>query len=253
MEERESERMIYLNIQNYTGDKPVEVIVRKGTAEKLVDPLPLKAPIKTNVSGVITTPFDWLVKRIDTIDQKKAHVDVNRDKMTLTLIVNEDDEYTRGTITGKVEFTDVYVATRINTSGAWEPDKLGKFFRLNRILFSNREESMKLVSQLMNFTAKAKCEIQKQKDPSGSRAEIYKQEVQSNLPKDFIINLSIFKGTTKVAVTVEFDHYLSDGECYLQLVSPGANEAVEEFRDKCIDDVLDKIRAIAPDIAILEV
>lgn len=253
METKDVEKMINLNIENYTGDKPVEVIIRKGEAARSVDPLPLKAPIKTAISGVISTPYDWLVKRIDTINQKKAHVDVNREKMTLTLVVNEDDEYTRGTITGKVEFTDVYVATKINASGAWEPERLGRFFRLNRILFTNREEGMKLVSQLMNFSAHAKSEVQKQKDPSGSRADIYKQEVKSNLPKDFVLNLSIFKGTTKVAVTVEFDHYLTDGECYLQLVSPGANEAVEEFRDKCIDDVLDKIRAIAPDIAILEV
>lgn len=54
-------------------------------------------------------------------------------------------------------------------------------------------------------------------------------------------------------IEVEFDHYLSDGDVYLQLVSPGANEMVETYRDTCIDSVLDKIKAIAPDIAILEV
>jgi hypothetical protein len=77
--------------------------------------------------------------------------------------------------------------------------------------------------------------------------------VESNLPKSFTVNLAIFKGTPKVAITVEFDHYLADGDCYLQLVSPGANEAVEEFRDNCIDDVLNRIREIAPDIAIMEI
>lgn len=45
----------------------------------------------------------------------------------------------------------------------------------------------------------------------------------------------------------------NNGEVFLQLVSPGANEVMESYRDKCIDEVLDKIKDIAPDIAILEV
>jgi hypothetical protein len=84
-------------------------------------------------------------------------------------------------------------------------------------------------------------------------AEVYKCHVESNLPKSFSICLSIFKGTPKDRIEVEFDHYMSDGEVYLQLVSPGANEMIESYRDTCIDQVLDKIRVIAPDIAILEV
>lgn len=49
------------------------------------------------------------------------------------------------------------------------------------------------------------------------------------------------------------DNILGIGEVFLQLVSPGANEVMESYRDKCIDEVLDKIKDIAPDIAILEV
>ena len=51
---------------------------------------------------------------------------------------------------------------------------------------------------------------------------------------------------------VEFDHYLTDGEVFLQLVSPGAKEISDEWRDTAIDRVLNEIRGIAPDIAILE-
>ncbi len=57
----------------------------------------------------------------------------------------------------------------------------------------------------------------------------------------------------KQPIEIEFDHYLTNGEVFLQLVSPGANEVMESYRDKCIDEVLDKIKDIAPDIAILEV
>lgn len=151
-------------------------------------------------------------------------------------------------------FTETYDRFGINDPQAgWTPAKLGQFIRLNRGVFEERQECMKLVSQLKNFTAKAKAEIQKQRDPSGSTADVYRQEVESNLPKSFTVNLAIFKGTAKQSIEVEFDHYLKDGEVFLQLVSPGANELTETYRDQCIDDVLDKIREVAPDIAILEV
>lgn len=247
------EKSVCVNIQNYTGEKPVEVIIRKGEAAKAPNPLPTKEPIKTNIVGVISTPFDWLEKRINTIDQKKAHILVNREDMSITLITNEDDEYSKGVVKGTVEFTEVFLKTKINDpKDAWIPDRLGQFLRLNRSLFEDREECMKLVSALKNFTAKANSEVQKQKDPSGSRADVFKQTVESNLPKSFTLSLAIFKGTPKVPIVVEFDHYLADGECFLQLVSPGSNEAVEAYRDSCIDEVLGKIREIAPEIAIME-
>lgn len=253
MQEENFEKSVCVNIENYTGEKPVEVIIRKGEAARVADPLPTKAPIKTNIKGVISTPFDWLEKRVKNIDQLKSHIFVDREAMSITLITNEDDDYNRGTIIGTVEFTEIFKKTHINDDKhGWDPARLGQFLRLNRGLFTVREDCMKLVSLLKNFTAKAKSQVEKQRDPSGSMADVYRQEVESNLPKSFDLNLAIFKGTPKVTITVEFDHYLTDGDCLLLLVSPGANEAVEDFRDKCIDDVLDQIRKIAPEISIME-
>ena len=40
---------------------------------------------------------------------------------------------------------------------------------------------------------------------------------------------------------------------YLFLLSAGANEAIEEYKNKVIDEQLDAIRQIAPDIVIIEV
>lgn len=214
----------------------------------------IKGKIKVKVSGVISTPFDWLEKRIDTVDQKKANILVDREKMTITLTVNEDDEYKKGVLSGSVEFSDSYLKLGINNpEAAFAPAKLGQLLRLNRGIFADKEECMRLVSVLKNFVANAKAEIQKQKDPSGSTADVYRCQVESNLPKSFTVNIPIFKGTAKQAIEVEFDHYLVNGEVLLQLVSPGANEVAEEYRDMCLDEVLAKIKNIAPDIAIMEV
>lgn len=60
----EKDKIVSVNIENYTCEKPIEVIIRKGEAAKAVETLPTKAPVKTNINGVISTPFDWLEKRI---------------------------------------------------------------------------------------------------------------------------------------------------------------------------------------------
>lgn len=251
----EKDEKLVVNIhQGVDVSKPIEIILREGTAAKAQESLPTKAPESISVSGVISTPFDWLEKRVGTIDQKKANIKVDREAMSIALTINEENSYTKNTITGSVQLAEVFAKFGINDEKkAWEPARLGQFLRINRGVFEEKEKCMVLVSNLKNFTAKAKAEIQKLKDPSGSTADVYKCQVESNLPKSFSVCLSIFKGTAKQRIEVESDHYLSDGEVYLQLVSPGANELVETFRDTCIDQVLEKIKEIAPDIAILEV
>lgn len=254
MEKTEKEHGLTVNIENYTGDKPIEIIHREGYAPKPVEPLAMKEPEKYGATGIISTPFDWLEKRIDTVDQKRANIQVSREAMTITLTINEDSYYTKNRFTGKVEFSDVFRKFGINAPEAgWIPAKLGQFLRLNRSVFPDKEDCMRLVSALKNFSANAKAEIQKQRDPSGSMEEVYRTEVESNLPKSFTIDVAIFKGTAKTPIEVEFDHYLKDGEVLLHLVSPGANELTESYRDNCINEVLDRIKAIAPGIAILEV
>ncbi len=251
----EKEDRIVVNIaQGVDVSKPIEIVLREGAAAKAIEQLPTKSPESISVSGVIDTPFRWLEKRVGTIDQQKANIVVDREKMSIILTINETDGYTKNIFTGTVQLAETFEKFGINNDQkAWTPSKLGQFIRLNRGVFSDKEKCMLLVSNLKNFTAKAKSEIQKMKDPSGSMADVYKVQVESNLPKSFMINLSIFKGTPKQNIEIEFDHYLSDGDVYLQLVSPGANELVEEFRDRSIDDVLIRISQIAPDIAILEI
>lgn len=244
------ENKINLTIENYTGEKPIMVVYREGTAGKVLDD---KAPEKADVDGVLSTPFDWLEKRVDTIDQKKAKILVEREKYSIVLVVNERDPYNKTTITGTAELSEVFKKFGINDPNAgWAPAKLGQFLRLNRAAFEDKEQCMKLVSALKNFKANAQSQIEKQHDPSGSRAEVYRQTVESNLPKSFTVHIPIFKGPEKTTFDVEFDHYLTDGEVFLQLVSPGAKEIADEWRDNAIDKVLDAIRKIAPDIAILE-
>ena len=120
---------INLTIENYTGEKPIVVVYREGLAGKVLDE---KAPVSTDVAGVLSTPLDWLEKRVATIDQKKAKILVEREKYTITLIVNESDPYNKATISGTAELSEVFKKFGINDPNAgWVPAKLGQFIRLN--------------------------------------------------------------------------------------------------------------------------
>ncbi len=241
---------INLTIGNYTGEKPIVVVLREGSASKELDQ---KAPEKINIAGVLSTPLDWLEKRVNTISHTEACVFVDRENYKITLVINETNPYLRGEIVGKAELSELFQNFGINNPQVgWTPAKLGQFIRLNRAAFEDKEVCMKLVSALKNFKANAQSQIEKQHDPSGSRAEVYRQTVESNLPKSFTVNIPIFKGPEKTTFDVEFDHYLTDGEVFLQLVSPGAKELTDQWRDNAIDKVLNGIREVAPDIAIIE-
>ncbi|MGN1211358.1 MAG: hypothetical protein ACI4TM_06705 [Candidatus Cryptobacteroides sp.] len=247
------ENQVYVNIESYTGENPIEIIFRKGDAAPSPSPLETKAPVNIDISGVITTPLEWLKKRVDTINQKRANIVVNREEMTIKLTVNERDYYEKSEIVGKIEYSDIFKKFRINDPmSGWEPSALGQFLRLNRCLFVDKQSCFGLVSVLKNFQAKCNSDIQKMRDPSGSSAEVYRTNVESNLPKSFSVSLPIFKGTAKQAIEIEFDHFLMDNKVLLQLVSPGAMEVTVDYRDVIIDKVLNDIREIAPDIAILE-
>jgi hypothetical protein len=76
-----------------------EIIIRE-TNE--VNELEIKAPIKVALSGVLGAPFEFLSKRLDQpeqINQKYCHILINREAMTITLIIWEYDEYMRGSVT----------------------------------------------------------------------------------------------------------------------------------------------------------
>ena len=56
-----------------------------------------KAPVKTDLKGVIGCVVEYLTKRINVgqFDQKDCHILIDRDNVEITLITNEADEYTR--------------------------------------------------------------------------------------------------------------------------------------------------------------
>ena len=154
---------------------------------------------------------------------------------------------------GKLEFHPKFVEFGINTGKVWTPAELGLFFKMNRAFFATREDNMKLVTTLLNFTATINNKIDRAMNENGSKTDNFEQVVNSNLPKSFSLVMPIFKGDKAESIEVETFAKIDGRQVAFTLISPGAQATMEEVRDKAIDEQLEQIRAICPEIAIIEV
>lgn len=120
-----------LQVNFAPGATKCELVIREGAAVRELEP---KAPIKTSLSGVIGAPLEYLTKRVETgqFTQERTHIIVNREKIKLSLVINEDDEYQRGQVDGVLAFHPKFIEFGINTGKVWTPTDLGMFFKMNR-------------------------------------------------------------------------------------------------------------------------
>lgn len=88
--------------------------------------------------------------------------------------------------------------------------------------------------------------IVQERQQNGSFKDNYGAVVQSNLPEAFTVRLPIFKGTAPEDLEVELYASVDGRDVTLSLVSPSANQMLEEQRDKVIDEQVAAIRQIFP-------
>lgn len=234
--------------KDYSG-APIEIILREG---KAAEQLPNREPINVEINGTIDTPLRWLEKKVELIDQKKAYISVSRDDMSIALVDKENDYYSNN-IAGWLEASKEMKAFGINADKRWEPIKLSQFFKMHRAFFKDKTENMTLVSTLKNFKAKVAQDIERSKEENGSKTDNYSQVVDSNLPKSFKLNIPLFKGFACEEIEVEIYADVDGRDVSLSLVSAGANETIEEYKNRVIDEQIEAIKVVAPDIAIIEV
>ena len=91
------------------------------------------------ISGTIDTPFRWLEKRIELINQKASNIIVNRDVMGIALTVDETNYY-QSDIRGELKTSKGMMEFGINTEKKWEPIKLSKFLKMHRAFFTDKSQ-----------------------------------------------------------------------------------------------------------------
>lgn len=244
---------VFLNIDK--GNPKAEIVVRE--VNQIVEKeLPVLEPDKVDIKGTISAIANFLEKRWNLegqIDHAHTHVLVDRDNLKMVLVCNETDKRNKMQVTGTIEVSRQYKDFHINDYDKdWVPLDLGNFFKINRTYFENTETNMELVTKLKKFTADIKAHVDKHKDDNGSLNLKYSQAVDSNLPKSFVINIPIFKGSAAERITVETDAMVNGTDVSFHLVSADAASIYESARDNVIDSEIARIKEIAPEIPIIE-
>jgi hypothetical protein len=241
-----------LQVNFSEGTSKGEIIIREVAK---VNELDVKAPVKLAITGTLSSVFEFLNRRFDQkeqINQKRCHILVDREDISIELIFNENDEYTKGTVKGTMLLNAKFEEFGINSGKVWTPTQLGLFFKMNRAFFTSKEDNMRLVNELMNFTATVNNSIEKAAKENGDRTDKFAQTVNSNLPAAFTLKIPIFKSLPAETLEVETFAQVNGREISFTLISPAANQTMEELRDLSIDKELEQIRSLTPDIAIIE-
>jgi len=233
-----------MNEININNDNPHQIVtVYEGTAPIVREPKIIET------TGTIDTPFLWLEKKGDDVPEINCHIIVTREELKIELFV-DDKNFFGDHITGKAEYHPAFKKFAINTQEYRTTHEMANIFKMNRSYFENKSVAMDLVSELLNFRAKISTEIEKLDDKRGNKRDLQDQVVNSNIPRSFKLHIPIFKGEAKQTFEVEIIIQADDLTCCL--ISPQANDMVEEFRDAIIDRVLDKIKDQYSGIAIIE-
>lgn len=245
-----------LNINFAEGEGVKELIIRE-VDQVIEDKLPVLEPDTVSISGTISSIFAFLEKRWNAadnqIDHSRTHILVDRDNLQMTLIVNETDKRNRKKVVGTIALSRQYDAFGINEKDNWDPMDLGNFFRINRTYFSSVDENMALVNALKSFRAKVHQTVERAEKEDGGKTDVFRQVVDSTLPKAFQISIPVFKGQAPSTIKVEIIAHVHGREFELELISADAAAIVEECRDNLFNEQIEKIQAIAPEIPIIEV
>jgi len=200
--------------------------------------------------GVLGSPLSWLSQRIGLIDQKKSHLIVDREALSIKLITEERNHF-KNIVTGKMEYDATFLLFAINTEKFKTNKEWALLFKKHKYAFESLLKANELIKSLLNFKAKVEKEYEEGKDNKGNITDNYKRTVIDNsLPQEFELKMSIFKGTGAKIIPCVFE--VNDNDLSLSLWSDTVQLEVNNARDNAINEVLGDIKEIAPEIVVLE-
>jgi hypothetical protein len=226
---------------NITGDQK-ELVVRTGMA------LPLQEPVVIEIDGQINSVLKYLEKRVSKIDEKQCFIEVDKDDYFIQLYLDEKNFYA-DSVRGKIQLSKIFKDFGINSEKTWTPFELADFIRMHKTYFEKPNDAANLVKQLRNFELKVNNEINQSGDKRGNQKMIQAQAVESNLPKSFKVKIPVFKGIEKETLPIEVDIDATSFNC--RLVSPEAKEIEQNTSEGIIDEQIQKITELCPDIVII--
>lgn len=215
-------------------------------------------PASISINGTIESAGNYLEKVIPAmikdspvLVQRDSVIIINREELKIKFEGNLSDPQRTIRVSGKLIKHPDFEKWGINAGTEWGNEKLGEFIKMNRSNFDSKEVAMKLSDSLKNFRMKVDKELEAMNDNRGNVRALAVQKVkESSIPESFKLFVPVFKGQPKQEFTVEI--YINASTFGITLVSPDANDIIAEVRDEIIDNEIDRIEELAPNIPIIE-
>lgn len=185
----------------FNAHVPGDFTVREGKALEVFHPKAL------NIVGMLSAPFEFLQSKKESgvYGAYHSHLLVDKENETLTLVLNEKDEKSRDTITGKLSVDPQLSKWHINSGQRWTVPTLLQFIRERKFFFADPADHDKLIKSLQKWHVNVEREIKKFNDNSGNSLDSLETKVASveGLVSKFVLEIPIFKGYPKEKFTVE--------------------------------------------------
>lgn len=232
------------NIKLTVNSEKNEVIVLTGTAEAVYHEKAI------NVSDAsINSVHEYLSKKdVEETEILNSKLEFSYDKLFINLYFNARSRQ-NDVVLGKLKLHPDLEKFSINSSKTYSTFELADFIKMNRHYFENKDIAMKLVSELRSFEGKVNSEIEKKADTRGNQKQLIHQTVESNIPSGFILVLPIFIGQEKLRLEVEIN-ITADFSC--SLISPDLKQLIDLETKVILDEQLEKIKELHPQLRVYE-
>ncbi|WP_369616938.1 hypothetical protein [Flavobacterium sp. CFS9] len=221
-----------------------ELTILNGTAE----PVYHKKAIEVK-GGSINSALEYLSKKVvsaEIIEHSK--LEFCYDKLYLKLLYDAR-ERNPDVIEGSLKLHPDLEKFNINSGKSYSTFDLADFIKMNRHYFENKDYAMKLVAELRNFEGKVNRDLEAKTDERGNKRALINQVVESNIPTGFFLELPVFVGQEKQRLEVEIN-ITADFSC--SLISPDLKEFIDLESKKVLDNQLNQIKALHPELKVFE-
>lgn len=219
------------------ADKGETLTILLGEAPKQLELHPNKPIV---ISGAICSPRRFCEVR--EFERKKSHALVNLSKGEIKLIIDEQATNDKFEITGKIAISKEFESLGINGSAIYTPEELAKKLKLKRNIFANKLDHATTIANLRNIKAKVNQEIEKAKDDKANVTDVMIQSVESNCPDSIKIKIPLIEGGERVEIELFIVMEVDGGKIICSLESIDGAELIEEFREKAVQEEVEKIK-----------
>jgi len=242
----EKEENLNIKVDFAAGETEKLLVIRHDNPKKDPD------PEVVTLSGIITSPSEFVRKRGELVYPKKSHVVFSRTDLKIELVVNEDSKF-KSVIVGQMVDHPLLKALRINKANPFTIESLKKVIQYEKSNFKDPDRFRSIIFQLENFKVKVNTTVEKFNNRETKEKGASVKKELSDATTDFNFNFTLYipffvGGNVKYDMPIEIG--IEPGDSTVELY-PEWDE-YEKKREEAIDELWAQEMEYFKDFVIIE-